>query len=107
MKLAGDQIFVVQEISLKNHCSLSEKAATRGVLHKFHRKTPALESFLNKVAGLTTFNFIKKKFQRGCFPVNFLEILRKPTFKNIHERLPLYLHVILFTIHGKDTANNL
>ena len=32
--------------------------------------------------------------------------LRTPTFKNICERLLLYLHVILFSMHEKDTANN-
>ena len=53
-----------------------------------------LESFLNKVAGLRTFNFIKKKFQRRYFPMGFSKILRTPTLKNICEQLPLYLHVI-------------
>ena len=65
-----------------------------------------LESFFNKVAGLRAFSFIKKKFQRSCFPVKFAKFLRKPTFKNICERLLLYLHAILFTMHEKDTANN-
>ena len=61
-----------------------------------------LESFLNKVAGLTAFSFIKKKFQRSCFSVKIGKFLRTLTFKNICERLLLYLHVILFTVHEKD-----
>ena len=60
------------------------------------------ESFFNKVAGLRAFSFIKKKFQRSCFPVKFAKFLRTSTFKNICERLLLYLHVILFTMHEKD-----
>ena len=61
-----------------------------------------LESFFNKVAGLRAFSFIKKKFQRNCFPVKFAKFLRTRTFKNICERQQLYLHVILFTMHEKD-----
>ena len=76
-------------------------------LNKFHRKTHVLQSFFNKVAGLRAFNFIKKKYQRSCFPVKFVKFFRTPTFKNICERLLLYLHVILFAIHEKDTANTM
>ena len=66
-----------------------------------------LESFFNKVAGLRTFNFIKKKFQRSCFPWKFAKFLRIPIFNDICERLLLYLHVIiLFKMHEKDTVNN-
>ena len=35
-----------------------------------HRKTPALESLFNEVAGLLACNFIKKRLQHNCFPVN-------------------------------------
>ena len=65
-----------------------------------------LESFLNKVAGLRAFNFIKEKYQRSCFPVKFGKLFRTPTL-NICERLLLYLHLILFEIHEKDTANTI
>ena len=54
--------------------------------------------FFNEVAGLRAFNSMKKKFQRNCFPVKFAKFLRTP------ERLLLYFHVILFTMHEKDTA---
>ena len=63
------------------------------------------ESFCNKVAWLRAFSFIKKKYQRSCFAVKFAKVFRTPTSKNICERLLLYLHVILFTVHEKDTAN--
>ena len=33
-----------------------------------------LESLFNKVAGLKAYNFIKKRFQHKCFPVNFRKI---------------------------------
>ena len=61
-----------------------------------------LESFLNIVAGLWAFSFIKKRFQRSCFSVKFAKFLRTPTLANICEWLLLYLHVILFTMHEKD-----
>ena len=37
---------------------------------KFTGKQPALEQLFNKVAGLKTWNFIKKRVQHRCFPVN-------------------------------------
>ena len=65
-----------------------------------------LESFFfNKVAELRAFNFIKK-LQRSCFLVKFAKFLRTPFFKNICERLLLYLDIILFAMREKDTANN-
>ena len=35
-----------------------------------------LDSLFNKVAGLQTCNFIKKRLQRSCFPVKFAKFLR-------------------------------
>ena len=40
---------------LQNSCSLK--------FRKFYRKTPVLQSLFNKVAGLKTCNFIKKRPQ--------------------------------------------
>ena len=57
--------------------------------------------FLIKLQGWRAHNF-----QLSCLPVNFAKFLRTPIFKNICERLLLHLHVILFTMHEKDTANN-
>ena len=39
-------------------------------------KTPVLEVFLNKIAGLQTCNFIKKRLEHRCFPVNIAKFLR-------------------------------
>ena len=47
-----------------------------------HRKRPALEFLFNKVASLETCNFIKKKLQQRCFPVNIATFLRKFYLKN-------------------------
>ena len=43
--------------------------------------------FLNKNAGLQSWNFIKKRIQRRCFLVNTGKCLRTPVLKNICERL--------------------
>ena len=67
-----------------------------GALKKFrniHRKTPVLESLFNKFAGLKASNFIKKRLQYRCFPLNtakslraafFIELLRWLLFQIIH-----------------------
>ena len=54
-----------------------------------HRKTPTLESLFNKVAALQACNFIKKRLQHMCFPVNITKFLRTPILKNIRKRLLL------------------
>ena len=43
----------------------------------FTGKAPVLESLLNKVASLQDCNFIKKRPQHRCFPVNIARFLRK------------------------------
>ena len=43
-----------------------------------HRKTPVLESLFNKVAGLKVCNFIKKRLQGRCFPVNVGKFFMTP-----------------------------
>ena len=53
-----------------------------GVLKNFfdiHRKTPVLESLLIS-AGLETCNFIKKRLQHKCFPVNIAKIFKNSFF---------------------------
>ena len=82
----------------------------KGVLKNYKKFTGrhlCWSLFFNKIAGLRAFNFIKKKYQRSCFPVKVAKFFRAPTFKNIREQLLLYLHVILFTIHETDTANTM
>ena len=40
-----------------------------------HRKTPVLKYLFKEVAGLKSCNFIKKRFQHSCFPVNIAKFL--------------------------------
>ena len=44
--------------------------------HNIHKKKPVLEPLFNKVAGLKAYNFIKKKLQHRCFPVNITKFVR-------------------------------
>ena len=61
--------------------------ATGGLLSKnIHQKTLVLKSLLNKVAGRKTCNFIKKRLQHRCFPVNFGKFIK--TYFEEHLRTP-------------------
>ena len=53
-------------------------------------ETPVLESLFKKAAGLKACNFIKKRPQYKCFPVNIAKFLRLAILKNICERLLFY-----------------
>ena len=55
----------------------------------FFSPTIVGESLFNKVAGLKVCNFIKKRIQHKCFPLNIANFLRTPVLKNICERLLL------------------
>ena len=44
-------------------------------------KTTVLDFLFNKVAVLKAYNFIKKRLQHRCFPVNIAKILRTAFFK--------------------------
>ena len=57
-----------------------------------HRKRPVLESLFNKVPGLQACNFIKKRLQQRCFPVNIAKFLRTASFIE-HLRLLLYMNI--------------
>ena len=46
-----------------------------------HRKTPTLVSLFNKVAGLQSCNFIKKRLQRRYFPAKILKFFKKSYFE--------------------------
>ena len=52
-----------------------------------------VEDRFNEVSGLKTRNFIKKRFQNKCFPVNISKFLRTPILKNICEPLLRLLEV--------------
>ena len=47
------------------------------------------ESLCNTVAGLQPCNFIEKRLERRCFPVNISKFFRTPIMKNISEWLLL------------------
>ena len=46
------------------------------IFYNIHRKTPVLESLLNKVADLKVRNFIEKRLENRYFPVNIEKFLR-------------------------------
>ena len=50
--------------------------------------------FLYKYANLQSWNFIGKRLQHRCFPVNIAKFLRTPVLKNIcvERRLNIFLH---------------
>ena len=41
-----------------------------------------LESLFNKVTGIQTSNFLRKRIQHMCFPVNNAKLLRTALLKN-------------------------
>ena len=51
-----------------------------------------MESLFNKVAALQVCNFIKKRIQHSCFPINISKFLRTPSLKSMCERLLLLQH---------------
>ena len=54
---------------------------------QYPQKTPVLESLFKIVAGLKVYNFIKKRPQNRCFPVNVAKFLILLISKIICERL--------------------
>ena len=48
-----------------------------------------LEALFNKFADLQTGNFITKRLEHRCFPVNIAKFLKTPILKDIFERLLL------------------
>ena len=48
-----------------------------------------LEFLFNKFADLQTGNFITKRLEHRCFPVNIAKFLKTPILKDIFERLLL------------------
>ena len=54
---------------------------------QYTQETPVLESTFKKFTDLQTCNFIKKRPQHRCFPVNIAKFLILPILKNICKRL--------------------
>ena len=59
-----------------------------------HRKTPVLESLFSKIASLEACNFIKKRLQHRCFPMNIAKFFRNFFFPKHHRWLLLYFKFI-------------
>ena len=65
----GSTVSILQtEAAVRRWCSLK--------FRNIHRKTLVLESLFNNVAGLQGCNFLKKRLQHRCFPVNIGKFLR-------------------------------
>ena len=73
MNRYNDQVFYTKVI-IKNFAIFTEKQLRWSL-------------FLNKNAGLQSWNFIKKRLQHRFFPVNIAKFLRTPVLENICERL--------------------
>ena len=68
-----------------------------GILRIFcntHRKTPVLESLLNKVVSLEASHFIRKRLKYRCFSVNIAKFLRTMFFKE-HLRWLLLCYIFI------------
>ena len=63
------------EVFCKKRCSQK--------FRNIHKKTPVLESLFNNVTALQVWNFVKKRLQHRCFPVNNAKFLRTPILKKI------------------------
>ena len=59
-------------------CRCSSKQLLLKFVCNIHRKTPVLESLFNKIPDLQACNFIKKRLQHSCFPVNIAKFLKIP-----------------------------
>ena len=89
-KFTGKQAFSCKLCAISKNTFSTEHLRTTAF--EFYRKTPMLESFLNKVEAC---NFVKKSLQHRCFFVKFAEILRAPSLKNICKRLLLHAKILL------------
>ena len=72
-----------------SHRRCSKKKAVLKNLAIFAEKTPLFESLFDKVVDLQACDFIKKRLQHRCFPVNIATFLRTPILKNSCKRLLL------------------
>ena len=67
---------------------LSKKAFLK--ISQYSQENTCAELLFDKVTGLEVYNFIKERLQHRCFLANIAKFLRKPTLKNICERMLLY-----------------
>ena len=77
--------------NIENHSQILRRTK-KAVLKNFaniHMKMAVVESLSDKVSGLQACNFVKKRLQHRCLPVNIAKFLRIPILKNICEWLLL------------------
>ena len=63
---------------------------------QYSQETSVLESLFNKVAGLNTCNFIKKRLRHRYFPVNIAKSLRTASYRASLVAASLYIKKLLF-----------
>ena len=63
-----------------------------------NKKTFLLESLFNKVAGIQSYYFIKKRLQHRCFPVKFAKFLKNTYFEeNVRTTLSFHDSAYIWT----------
>ena len=72
-----------QHIVLKQLPNVFYKKAVLKIFSNINRKTLALESLFNKFAGIQSDNFITKRLQHMCLPVNIAKFLKTCTLQDI------------------------
>ena len=80
---------IVNKITCEDTEVEAHKYFSRKSFENFTGKTPVLESLFKKVAGPQACDFIKKRLQHRCFPVNVREFFKAP-FLIEHLRWPLF-----------------
>ena len=77
---------------------------------KFTEKHLCQSLFFNKVAGLRPPTLLKKRLQHRCFPVNFVNFLRKPFYiEHLWQLLLILSESIIFSFawFGKPSCKDL
>ena len=91
-KQSANKIHSINSLKTKYRSSHPRCSIRKAVLKNFAiftGKHLCWSLCFNKVVYLQTCNFIKKRLQHRCFPVNIAKFLRNPILKNICEQLLL------------------
>ena len=98
-------MFRLLENAFSYQKTLSSSSHSKNIIKKtlknfaiFTGKQLRCSLFLIKVAGLEACNFIKKRLQDRCFPVNIVKFLRIPIRKSYCDRLLLSIKTFLHTL---------
>ena len=66
-------------------------------ISQYSHENICVGSLFNKITGLQGCNFIKKRLQQRCFPVNIAKFFRIAIVKNIWERQELFFRTAFLT----------